>query len=217
MQPFQSIFFKYFVMRSVTHIVWDFDGTLWRNPEIGKQIKDAYLNFARYHFRVHFSEKAFDRLVHRVGTWSAAASELTHIQELKIVAEIEELFDKTAYIRPDPRLVQAVERLTDYRHFILTNSTKRSVEKGLKQIGFKHKRGVHFFPFEKIFSLETTKSLKPDLTAFGVVLDYTQASRFRHLMIGDSYSEDIQPAKEFGFQAVHINTILKLLPNFSTF
>jgi FMN phosphatase YigB (HAD superfamily) len=201
--PIRKIFIRY--------IAWDFDGTLWQDPALGNKIKSKYSEFIKKQSAHPYKEDEFDSLVEKFGSWGAAASKLTNVPKEKIIDWVEDSFDKTIYIKRDKKLVRTIEQLSDYKHFILTNSTKQQVEKGLKRIGFKNKGGLKFFPFEKIFCPETLRTLKPHPEAFKAISSYTGELPMRHLMVGDSLLEDIEPAHLFGFQAVHIDNIYNYL------
>ncbi len=212
MKAFNSLLLLMPIRRTfIRYIVWDFDGTLWQDPNLGKKIKDKYSEFIKRQSAHSYKEDEFDILVEKLGNWSAAASKLTNVPKKNIIDWVEDSFDKTIYIKRDKKLVRTIEQLSDYKHFILTNSTKKQAEKGLKRIGFKNKGGHKFFPFEKIFSPETLRALKPHPEAFKAVCSYTGELPIRHLMVGDSLLEDIEPARLFGFQAVHIDNIYSYL------
>lgn len=199
----------------VTFVVWDFDGTLYQSDELAEYLKAGYIKFANQRGE-KISEEEFDHLSEKLGRWSATASKLTETPEIEIINEVEKKYDKAQHLTSNPKLVASVERLDNYRHLILTNSTKIQVERGLVVIGFKPKRGMDFFPFEKIFARDTTHTLKPSSQNFEMVANYTQKPKLRHLMIGDSHFEDIDPAKKIGFQSAHIDNITDIFPGFNS-
>lgn len=66
-------------------------------------------------------------------------------------------------------------------------------------------KGLPLIGFEKIFTPENTKFLKPDLRAFLVVLKDLGVSPDETLMVGDDLERDILPAGELGIKTVLID------------
>lgn len=188
-------------------IVWDFDGTLWRDPALGERIKNCYMDFIIEKSANSISADEFNSLTQNLGSWSKVASKLTNLSEDEVVDWVERKFDKTKYLKKDIKTVNLIEQLKDFRHLILTNSSGQQVSAGLKRIGFKKKQGLKYYPFEKIFSRDELDAIKPHPESFNKVRQYSKKPSYCHLMVGDSYEEDINPARKYGFQAVHIDNI----------
>ena len=144
-------------------------------------------------------------------SWSGLVAKKLKKSEIKIINEVEKRFNKSQYLKKNSLLVKQLEKLTKYRHVILTNSPAFEVEQCLKKIGFKKKNNLDFFPFEKIIDCNLSKKLKPDLTPFKKVTDYTKIHPIKHLMVGNSYHSDLLPAKKAGFQAILIEEIPEYL------
>ena len=201
---------RFWIMLKVKYIVWDFDGTLWQDDALGRKIKEVYLEYVEKNLDLPFSLEAFEILSKKYGSWSAAAASLTKKGEASIVQWVEDNFDKSVHISENRKLVTSIENLIKYKHLIMTNSSKREVEKGLVKIGFRKKSNL-YYPFEKIFGREELGDLKPHFSTFRKVVKYTNKSPSSHLMVGDSETVDLIPARRIGFQATHINDVSKFL------
>lgn len=202
-------------LRGISVIVWDFDGTLYDNPQIGQSLKSAYLKYARKMSGKKLTEKDFEHLTDKHGRWSAAAASITHLTEFEIIDEIEKGGYKLKYLRRDDAMVRSIKKLNKFIHVLLTNSSSSHIKDCLSAIGFKPKNGLSHYPFVRIFGREETGCLKPNLMAFALVSDFTRKPVQNHLMIGDSFFEDIEPALKFGFKALHISRISEYIPGFS--
>lgn len=146
----------------------------------------------------------FDHISQQLGSWSKAASCITKISEMKILDSVDKKVDKRRYIKKNPAIVKFISNNPQFHHLILTNSTLKEVTDCLPLIGFKNQ------PFDKIFSRDSTRLLKPDNKIFDQIISYTKSPRLCHLCIGDSIKSDIDPANKFGFQAIPIWEISKL-------
>lgn len=190
----------------VKYIVWDFDGTLYQNPKLGNKLKQFFFDMAKQNQK-GLSVDKFDQLSTQFGSWSAAASHITKIDELELLSLSNQTIDKTKYLLSDPKIVILIEKkLNHYHHIILTNSTFKEVKSCLKVIGFKATI------FEKIFARDNTGLIKPNPLLFTKITQYTKSPKFRHLFIGDSVSQDILPAQKRGFPAIPIWDLSKLFP-----
>jgi len=195
---------KYFFVRNtIKYIIWDFDGTLYESKKLGHDLQSAFFDIAKKENK-NLSLKTFNIAVEKFGSWSTAASRLTSIPELKILDIVDSKIDKTKYLKKNLTLVNQIESTQNqYHHLILTNSTTSEVLSCLKKIGFNTNNNPSG-PFEKIFSRNSTKLLKPNPKIYKKILSFTKAPKFTHLFIGDSLNHDINPAKLYGFQALPV-------------
>lgn len=200
--------------REISVFVWDFDGTLYRHEKLADDLKSAYfgLCFNKNNHNLRLSD--FDNLAKKYGRWSKATSVLTGVNEIEVISYVENKIDKASYLNPKNRLVNMVEYLKGYKHLILSNSSGVQIKSCLLKLGYRKKPGFEIFPFEKIFGRDTTGVLKPDEKAFKILLEYTKLKPDLHLVIGDSFSEDINPARRLGFQAIHVTEVASFLPQF---
>jgi len=190
---FSKIFVKY--------IVWDFDGTLYQNEKLGIDIKQFFYNKCQSKLTI----KEFDELTTSYGSWSSATSSITNISEVDLMDECDKTINKSLYLQPDKQITNLVEnKLSRYKHIILTNSTTTEVTLCLSKIGFKPST------FTKIFGRDTTQLLKPNTEIYTQITSYTKTPRFRHLFIGDSIGHDINPPRRLGFLALPIWEINQL-------
>ena len=196
----------------ISVFVWDFDGTLYRHEKLADDLKAVYFSLCLQEKNYNLLLSDFDNLTKKHGRWSKVTSVLTGVNEIDIISYVENKIDKASYLNPKNRLVNMVEYLNGYKHLILSNSSETQIKSCLLKLGYRKKRGFEIFPFEKIFGRETTKVLKPDEKAFKILLKYTKLKPDLHLVVGDSYSEDINPARRLGFQAIHVTEVASFLP-----
>lgn len=196
----------------ISVFVWDFDGTLYKHEKLADDLKAAYFAFCFKGKNHNLLLSDFDNLTKKHGRWSKVTSVLTGVNEIDIISYIENKVDKASYLNPGNRLISIVERLSGYKHLILSNSSEPQIKSCLLKLGYRKKPGFEIFPFEKIFGRETTGALKPEERTFRALLKYTGLKPNSHLVVGDSYSEDIDPARRLGFQAIHITKLASFLP-----
>lgn len=184
---FSKIFIKY--------IVWDFDGTLYQNEKLGIDIKQFFYHQCKNKVTL----KEFDELSKIEGSWSSASSRITTINETSLMDECDKKIDKALYLRRNTKITDIIEnKLSRYKHLILTNSTAKEASQCLTKIGFKSST------FIKIFGRDTTHLLKPNPEIYAQITSYTKSPKFRHLFVGDSIIHDINPPKKYGFLALPI-------------
>lgn len=200
----------------ISVIIWDFDGTLYSHKKLGNDLKTAYFSYCLRNGNPALRLSDFDNLTEKYGRWSATTSMLTKSSELDIISYVENRIDKASYLNPKNRLVSKIEYLSNYKHLILSNSSRDQIKSCLFKLGYLNKQGFDIYPFEKIFGRDVTMALKPNTQSFRAILNYTKVSPNSHLVIGDSYSDDIIPAKNLGFQAIHISEILTFFPHLKT-
>lgn len=182
-------------------IIWDVDGTLWRNRILGEVLKREFIRIIALKRNVPLAAAAALLRKNEKGvSWSHAASELTNIPETKIIKLVEKRVNKALFLHRDEELLSFFNKLKKYRHFILTNATSKNTYKVLKKLGFPikkwpYEKQLEFAPFEKIFTLDRIKKNKPHPDGFLKILEITHLPPSQHLVIGDSYYTDIRPAQ----------------------
>lgn len=181
-------------INKVKAIVWDLDGTLYYSPKSAEVIKKAFVKIlaSRNNLSYNDSLKTFNNNTNV--SWSKLVSRETGLSEFDVLMSLESMVDRTKYVEKDLDLVDMVSSLSNYRHLILTNAAEKNAKNVLKKLGFK--KGDSF---EKIFSVDNTKTFKPNLAAFKKVLSYTKLPPDEHIMVGDFINADIVPAKKLGF------------------
>jgi HAD superfamily hydrolase (TIGR01549 family) len=201
---------KNILFKDIKALVWDLDGTLYQNFSVGEAMEKEFLKFFNKHcFTVTIEE--FRELSKKHGSWSRTITENSSLKnEIKIIDQIEDILNKHRFLNKDPGLVKAIEELSSFKHIILTNSRKKDVLLCLKAIGFKKKK-ESYHPFEEIIARDTEGKLKPSVDLLKKVIDLTGLKKSEHLMIGDSFHSDIEPATNFGFKAIHIDKFKKII------
>lgn len=204
----KNIIFKNFYFPKVKTIVWDIDGTMYRNLKLGRKIYNEYISFVVNKKKINDPKKAeilLQKKISRGMTWSQAAAKITRISEKIILKEVEKKVDRSKFLIVNHELVSMFsnEKIKRYNHYILTNSTRRSVLLSLKVLGLTEK----IIKFKKIISLEDLVYVKPHRSCFKMVLDITRASPKTHLMVGDDPITDIIPAKKVGMKTCYISSL----------
>lgn len=204
MNPLKRLINKFNRKFLIKYIVWDFDGTLYESKQLVKNLELAYFNYINQHKKI--SKKKFSLLLKKHKKFSLVASQYLQKPEKKIIKDVDKKFETVQFLKENKKLVKWLESMSSYQHFILSNSSLKNIRTGLIKIGFKQQK-KQIYPFVKIFGKNNLPELKPNKKAFSEVQKTTKKAGFRHLMIGDSWKDDIIPAKKAGFQAVHVDEL----------
>jgi FMN phosphatase YigB (HAD superfamily) len=189
----------------VKYIVWDLDGTLYQNPKISKYTYDYFYNQLKKIIPT-LTDKKFTELTAIHNSWSATLSHFSNQSEFAVLNQYDKAVNRSKYLSPDPKIVDLIEnKLSSYHHLVLTNSGSLEANKCLQKIGFNSKT------FEKIFTRDSTKLLKPDPKIYTMISDYTKSPKIRHLFVGDSIPHDVIAPQKYGFQSLPIWQIDKFL------
>ncbi|SJZ42066.1 mutator mutT protein/haloacid dehalogenase superfamily, subfamily IA, variant 3 with third motif having DD or ED/haloacid dehalogenase superfamily, subfamily IA, variant 1 with third motif having Dx(3-4)D or Dx(3-4)E [Pilibacter termitis] len=97
-------------------------------------------------------------------------------------------------IQPQKDLLKRLQTMKDKKIFILTNGTIEEQNEKLSRTGF-----LNQFP---TYISEDIGFEKPNLTAFEYVIKKNNLSPLESVMIGDSLTNDILPAKKLGMRTV---------------
>lgn len=107
--------------------------------------------------------------------------------------------DLLANIRPVPDLLENIQALKlDFDCFILTNGKSAEQREKILKAGF-----IDVMPF---YISEEIGFEKPDKKAFTYLLERENLSPQSTLMVGDSLTNDILPAKQLGLTTAYIGT-----------
>ena len=215
-------------LKSIHVLIWDVDGTLYRNNVVAEQIYKSLVKQVANNKNISYESAS--ELVDLEGkkgySWGKSAENTTGIEESKLLKIMEKEVDKAQYIKEDKRLLKAFTKLSEknYKHYVLTNSTLAQTKNVLDALGL----NPNTFRFETIFSLESIPKLKPHRSGFLEVMKHSGLNPNNHLMIGDRNEIDIIPAKSLGmfacfvgqsnnkfsdFSVSHPADILQFLPN----
>jgi putative hydrolase of the HAD superfamily len=108
-------------------------------------------------------------------------------------------FDPRDYLKKDPALKAVLQRLTtNYRLAILTNNNDTQSERILEALGVD---GL----FDKIFTYNTFKVLKPDPEFFRQAARALGVNPKECLVVGDRYHVDLNPAQQLGMRIYEVN------------
>ena len=199
---------KFFLLKNIEVIIWDFDGTLYQNEDLVLALEKAFWKSYQRHSPENNSLDDFRLMAGKYGGWSKAIVEISGKSEIEVIDEVEDNFDKSSFLDRDVNLLLMMDNLNQFQHLILTNSREKDTVKCLEKIGFETSNNNPFF--SKIFARDNLNALKPSEKILDKLISFTGKKRKNHLMIGDSYFSDINPAKEFGFKAIHINDFKQL-------
>lgn len=178
-------------------LIWDLDGTLYRSQKdlswalhqgcIKILVQEKNLSFEK-------AEQLFSKTkeIHKGASKSLQA--LGCGNRLKIIEKLENIVDKASFLKPDRKLINLFSALCDFRHFLLSNTTRKTIIKELEALGLSHTL------FELVIGVDDMKTTKPDLPFFKAALDYSDLSSNKHLVIGDRIEVDLAPAKQLGMK-----------------
>ena len=188
-------------LRMIKVLVWDLDGTLFVSPEAAHLMKQTFINMVAKQrgLSTRKAEGIFSLKTKNLN-WSRATSRLTGQPERKVLEGLENTIDRSIHIKRELKVVGILKKLGRFRHIVLTNASHENTISTLRLLGFAGEGKGKVSPFEKIFSLDSVKSYKPRAKMFKQVVNYTHLPPNSHLMIGDSLTTDILPAKKLNFQ-----------------
>ncbi len=103
--------------------------------------------------------------------------------------------DKTKYLKDEPQVREALRRLGNYRHAILTNQPLDMLLSEMELIG------LPLGYFASLITTDRVPKAKPFPEPFLKALEELGIVREEAVMIGDRFEVDILPAKQLGFGA----------------
>ncbi len=178
-------------------LVWDFDGTLYKElPEIKSEIHKNVIELVVKARGLSWqkAEKLFWKNYHTLGSSIKSLIALGVDREYVLAGEWYSKI-QLKYLKKDERLAEMFKGLEGLRHIIDTNGAGPPTIKKLKKLG------LSLEIFEKIFTnAEMFGRFKPDLFPFRAILDYTALKPEKHLFIGDREKTDLVPAKKIGMR-----------------
>jgi HAD superfamily hydrolase (TIGR01549 family) len=179
-------------------IIWDFDSTLYpRNDNLSSDVREAELRVIMDHTGWNHDKavEQFNSLFRRIYfSATQTAAQLSGIKFTQASIEMENYFDRTKYLKRDPKLIEMFTKLYPYKHVILSNGMISKIKIALNVLGM----SPDFF--DLIASSEITGTNKPDPEAYRYVCDKTGFLPENHLMVGDRDELDIKPAKDLGMK-----------------
>jgi len=183
----------------VKYCIWDVDLTFYTvSPQMKKEFQNKIYEYISRKLKIPIDEakqsykKEFKRKKSKTAAMEALGLERDAIQE------VIDSIDKSRYLKGDLRLVQLFRHLKHYKHAIVTNSTRTSMEKTLKILGLEKNS------FETIITKEDVSTYKPSPEPFIKVMDMLGAKAEECVSIGDVDHSDIIPAKKLGMKTIFV-------------
>lgn len=200
-----NYFFSSLAVKNIRCVIWDIDGTLYtNNVGIGKEM--IAITIAYIANNTNIQKDIIIRHVlsqYKLGRMLGEITENEYgLNKHALAVLAEQSIDRTKYLTINSKLVDTIQRLNEnhIENIILTNSSEENAVQVLKKLGFKK------YSFSKILGMETLKeSNKPSQHAFSTVHSLNNYNKRQYLMVGDSLTLDIKPAKAYGFLTCHIN------------
>lgn len=189
--------------RSINTFIWDVDGTLYRSTdEIFKKMCTITIGYIveRVDEDMETIKKHVMREVKKKRLLGEIAEKDYFLDKHKLAEISENTINKWEFVNKNRKLVRIFdEYLYKYNHSILTNASKRNTEKVIDIIGFSKN---HFQSM--ITKDDMGSSVKPSLNAFEKILNINKIRSDQALMIGDTLTQDIYPAKSLGIYTCYV-------------
>ncbi len=184
--------------KDVKIIAWDVDTTLYKNiPELSIRFKEECIKEVAKVKEISFAEaeSIFEKARATNGSSTMTLRNL-RVGDENTLLQIQKRIDKQGYIKPDPKLLSMFQKLSKFRHFIITNSMKEDDKAALVKLGLPESI------FEKIITVEDAGEPKPSLAPFQFLLKLTGLPPEQHVYVGDREKVDIEPAKKLGMKTI---------------
>ncbi|HUV42796.1 MAG TPA: HAD family hydrolase [Patescibacteria group bacterium] len=183
----------------IKYCIWDVDLTFYTvSPQMKKEFKNKIYEYLSQKLKIPIGEakqKYEEELKKRKS--KTATLEAFGLGKYAI-QEVIDSIDKNRYLKKDPRLIQLFKNLKHYKHAIVTNSTKNSVNKTLKILGLKKSF------FETIITKEDVNHYKPSPEPFIKIVEIFRTKAEKCVSIGDVDYSDIIPAKKLGMKTIFV-------------
>ncbi len=186
--------------KDIKVIGWDMDTTLYKpDPELGRAFFNGCIEEVARVKNLSF-DKAKDLFEAERAKKDSTTQALINlgVGNFRTVWEIQKRIGKVNYLKKDPKLPLLFNKLTKYRHFIISNSVPEEIETVLSAIGLSASY------FERLISVEEAGEPKPSLKPFELLLKLTGLPAEVHVYIGDRERVDIEPAKKMGFKTIMV-------------
>jgi HAD superfamily hydrolase (TIGR01549 family) len=179
-------------------IIWDFDLTLYHKiPELNTDFQQALIKVICTHTEFNEQQAKVELAKIHPSKFASDTKSIAYLSNIPVsqaATELEWYFDRTKYLKYDPKLVGMFKKLTGYRHFVLTNGIAAKVREGLNVLG------LDFVNFEAIVTSEITGVNKPDPKGLIYIMNITKLPARFHLMVGDRDNVDLVGAQKLGMK-----------------
>ncbi len=191
-------------LKNIQVLIWDVDGTLYRNDNLANEIYNSFIQIVAHHLEIDFNtaKKIFQKQKYSRKTWGQKTEKITGLKEKDVLYVIEKQVDKSDFLEKDNKLIALFKdkKIQKFKHYILTNSSRHQTDKVLTALGLI----PEVLNFEEKFTLESFKQIKPHRSCFEKILSHSGLAPGSHLMIGDELVVDIIPAKKMGIKTCHV-------------
>ena len=187
-------------------IFFDLDGTLYHSGEIaGKFAEAAYHTYAGF-FRSTLDDAARIVEERRSSMSRDQGSQVPYTLTLRSFGIPMETWHKTNiayfdpgdYLQADGELQKCLAILKkQYRLAVITNNNHTQCERILKAVGI-------YSMFDRLFTYNTFKLLKPDPEFFKKASAAMNIGVENCVMVGDRYNVDLDPAKTLGMAVYEV-------------
>ncbi len=188
-------------------IIFDLDGTLYKSPEITRHFADAAYHALAKFKNIEVEEaqrlleekreelkKKYDSPVPYTLTLKTFGLPIERWHEENVA-----YFDPRHYLGKNEKLKKSLGELKEhYRLAILTNNNTIQTQRILEALGLEDL-------FEKIFTYNSFKLLKPDPQFFQRAAEDMGVEPEECCFVGDRYNVDLNPAKGLGMQIYEVN------------
>lgn len=168
------------------------------SPQMKKEFKNKIYEYVSRKLKISIDEakQKYERELKKRKS-KTATMEALGLGKYAIQVAIDSI-DKSRYLKKNLRLIQLFRNLKHYKHAIVTNSTKSSIEKTLKILGLEKNL------FEAIITKEDVSAYKPSPEPFTKAMDMLGAKAEECVSIGDIDHSDIIPAKKLGMKTIFV-------------
>jgi len=196
-----------FQYNRIKYIIFDLDGTLYKNVEISQRFADAaYHTMAKFK---NISLKDAQRLIEERRKDLKDKKGFSVPYTLTLLSydvpiefwhkENIKFFDPRDYLGEDSKLKANLLKLKQkFRLAVLTNNNDIQTNRVLEAIGIQRL-------FDGIFTYNSFKILKPDIELFKKVLKKIKAAPQECLVVGDRDDIDLSPARKLGMKTLEVS------------
>lgn len=183
----------------IKYCIWDVDLTFYTvSPQLKKEFRKRIYKHASQKLKtsLNCAKQSYEREF-KTRKSKTAAMEALGLGKYAI-QEVIDSIDKGRYLKKDLRLVQLFKNLREYKHIIVTNGTRSSINGTLMALGLEKNL------FEAVVTKEDVLAYKPGPEPFLKALSVLGAKPEECVSIGDVDNSDIIPAKKLGMKTVFV-------------
>jgi HAD superfamily hydrolase (TIGR01549 family) len=190
--------------QQIKALAWDLDGTLYpSSSQMSVDIMELQTRAVAEKLSISLSDAAalYQERHNELKSNTKALNSLG-IDGTAFFSKIWDELDLSRYIQPNPALVQAFDQMSNYPHFILTNSNSQA--QAIRKLSF---IGLSPSRFVQILTSVDLGFNKPDHRAFQGLIQATGQEPGAILYLGDRQEVDIAPAHDLGLKTGLVSNI----------